>query len=151
METKHIVVNGTYYDSRTPRAVMDALENARLSKKRIRLHYGDIATGRDWLDEWDVSGTVGRSTGPIKIPLIIANARSCGGPGILDHCIVRIRTTVAPFVDLYRHKKYHTGKMEIIDEMAISSLPVAVTVNGEIYARFHNKSGAEKYIKKFAS
>lgn len=99
--------NGTSYASTTPDEVVRILEQSRLHGTRIRIHYGDVETGRDWMDENDVRGTVGRSTGPIKIPLMIATSRSSGGGGILDHCIVRIRPSTGAGPDLYRHPGYH--------------------------------------------
>lgn len=47
----------------------------------------------DWNEQFDVTGYVGRSTGPIKVPLLIHNRRSLGGPAILDHCIIGVRET----------------------------------------------------------
>lgn len=85
-------INGTHYDDRTPEAAARVLESARLSNRgtRVRVFLGDTATGKDWGEENDVTGYVGRSTGSVKIPLLIHSSRSLGGPGILDHCIVRI-------------------------------------------------------------
>lgn len=31
------------------------LEQSRLTGQRIRIFYGDVETGRDWLDEYDVN------------------------------------------------------------------------------------------------
>jgi len=86
----YIERNGTSYHAETPLVVVDALESARLNHSRIRLFMGDVATGKDWGDENDVTGTLGRSTGTIKVPLLIHNSRSMGGGALLDHCIVRL-------------------------------------------------------------
>jgi hypothetical protein len=100
-------MNGTTYDERTPRAVIDVLERARAEHLRVRIHYGDQGSGQDWGDVYDVAGYIGRSTGPVKIPLLIANSRSTGGGAILDHCIVRIRfANRKDGGDLYRHISY---------------------------------------------
>ena len=85
------VVNGTYYHDRTPHAVISILETARANGTRLKLFYGDVKTGRLWGDV--ETGYIGRSPGPEKIPLAVYNRRSSGGPGILEHCIVRIETT----------------------------------------------------------
>src|SRR5258705_2175792 len=89
-EQKYKVVNGTYYDERTSDNVIASLECARNNGTRIILEYGDTQTGQGWGDMYDITGTIGRSTGPIKIPLLIHNRQSMGGPAILDHCIVSI-------------------------------------------------------------
>ncbi len=78
---------------RTPDEVVAILENARQTWTRLHVSLGDSESGRDWIEENMVHGVIGRSTGSIKIPLLIHNRRSLGGPGLLDHCIVRIRTS----------------------------------------------------------
>lgn len=90
-------VNGTSYDSRTPEEVIRVLESARLKRTRLHISLGETDNergklGRDWLEDNIVHGFIGRSTGSIKIPLLIHNRRSLAGPGLLDYCIVRIRT-----------------------------------------------------------
>ena len=89
--TQYQIVNGTSYHVETPAAVVQVLERARQNRTRIHVSFGDVATGLDWLEEWDINGYVGRSMGPVKVPLLVANRRSTGGGAILDHCIVRIR------------------------------------------------------------
>jgi len=88
MDKQYKVVNGTSYDVRTSDKVIELLENCRIRGIRIRFFYG--AEGRCWNDEFDTIGTIGRSTGINKIPLLIKNSLSSGGGAILDHCIVRI-------------------------------------------------------------
>lgn len=134
--------NGTTYHAQTPAAVVDALERARLSGERVRLFYGDTETGRAWAEEHDVSGTVSRSMGPVKIPLLIANKRAHGGAGILDHCIVAIQLGAGRFA--YRHPTFNPGAWCV----RASDLPdyaAAVTHDGEIHARFKTDDAAARY------
>ena len=106
MEKQYQVINGTSYDMRTRQNVINVLETVRREHIRIRVHYGDISTGKDWNDKYNVTGYVGRSTGSIKIPLLIYNERSYGGDSILDHCIVKITESKGKRV-LYQHPLYH--------------------------------------------
>lgn len=101
------VSDGTYYFEETSDDMIRILEDIRKSGERVRFHWGDTATGLDWGDEYDVAGTIGRSTGPIKIPILIHNRRSTGGGGILTHCIVKIVKTKGKGV-IYIHPTYHT-------------------------------------------
>ncbi len=99
-------VNGTFYNIDTPKKVINILEWSRINKERIVLDYGDSETGKSWGEVYDIIGCIGRSTGPIKIPILIHNKRSIGGGSVLDHCIVRILTAKGKKV-LYEHKNYH--------------------------------------------
>lgn len=148
---QRITVNGTAYHQETAPAVIAVLENARTTRKRIRVHYGDRTTGRDWLEENDVCGTVGRSTGSEKIPLLIASARSLGGGGILSHCIVKITTTTNPRRVLYSHPKYHHGKPQAIEtpvEIDGITYALEVTIDGEVHARFRTAEAGKRWLSK---
>lgn len=83
------IVNGISFNSNTDDKVCSILAGAWGTARRLRIFYGK--DGKYWLDEYDIMGRIGRSTGQVKIPLMIARANSTGGPGILDHCIVRIQ------------------------------------------------------------
>lgn len=107
---KYKVANGTFYHESTPDAVIRILENSRMNNKRIRIFYGDRNTGRDWLEVYDTIGTIGRSCGSRKIPLLIKNSRSSGGGAILDHCIVKITIDKQT---VYQSENYYLPKMEI--------------------------------------
>ena len=100
------IVDGTYYHKSTPQEVVDILERSRKEGFRIRLYYGDKDSGKDWGERHDITGKVGRSTGSIKIPLLISTSRSSGGGGILDDAIVKIEKTPGKQV-LYQHPKYY--------------------------------------------
>jgi len=104
------IVNGTAYHASTPDAVVTILEDALRCHKTYRLLFcfGDADTGRDWGEENDTTGYIGRSTGDIKIPLLIAKKSDNDGGGFLDNCIVRIEKNSANgYKEIYRHAKYH--------------------------------------------
>lgn len=108
---------GTWFSYDTPTKVRAILEQYRKDGGRLRLFYGDRTTGRDWLEENDLLGKIGRSTGSMQIPLLIAKGE-CGGPGILDDCIVRI-VNADSREEIYRQKNYFLPDMEIrpVDDM----------------------------------
>lgn len=84
----YVVEDGTSFKEKTPENLRRILNNLRLRQTRVRIIYGDIKTGRKWGDE--ATGRIGRSTGQIKIPLILHNARSLGGESVIDDCILEI-------------------------------------------------------------
>ena len=65
-------INGTSYDERTPDQVVAVLESARRDRTRLHISLGDTESGKDWLEEFEAHGYVGRSTGRIKVPLLLA-------------------------------------------------------------------------------
>lgn len=111
METieKYKVVDGTFYHADTDDKIIEVLERVRANGTRITLEYGDTETGQGWGDLYDITGTIGRSTGPVKVPLLIHNKRSMGGGAILDNCIVSIITSRGTGI-LYTHPTYKTGR-----------------------------------------
>ena len=146
MNKQYKEIDGLFYDIRTPVAVCKILSRsnelyrARLNSPRLRLWYGDTETGRCWMEENNITGYIGRSTGLIKIPLLIPNSRSIGGGVILDHCIIRI-TAQNPHVNridcLYSHPNFH------IPTITIES--ASVLFDGEIYANFKTAKQAYRY------
>jgi hypothetical protein len=99
------VHQGTSYHAETPDAVVSILDRALTSHRKIRLriHLGDPVTGKVWGDV--ETGFIGRSTGRIKIPLLIETMKSTGGGGLLDHCIIKIEEKInGTYKEIYQSK-----------------------------------------------
>ena len=105
-EIEYWRADGTYYHIKTSPEMVELLERIRKGDTRVRFHWGDTITGKDWGDSYDVTGTLGRTTGPVKVPILLHNKRSMGGGAILTQCIVKITTTQGKRV-LYEHPLYH--------------------------------------------
>ena len=90
MSKEKVIVEGIQFDSVTPDKVVRLILSLMNSRKRIRLDYGDAETGKSWGEVYDIEGRIGRSTGSIKIPLLVHNSRSIGGGSVLTGCIVKI-------------------------------------------------------------
>ena len=148
-ETK--VMYGMTYDKETSHEVVEAIQKAYSNGLRIRLHYGDTKTGKDWMDEYDVRGTIGKSTGQNPIPLLIQTTRSAGGGAILDSCIVRMvsidkrnKGTI-----LYQHPKWKPAKFLItMDED--DKYPFILWVNGKEYGRCVSEKQAKSLQNKLS-
>jgi len=136
------VANGTYYHIDTDDNVIKRLEHARLNDVRVRVFYGK--DGLSWLDEYDTMGTIGRSTGTIKIPLLIHSTRSYGGGAILTDCIIKITVDKRT---VYQDGNYKEHVFTVVDS-GIAEYPYAVTVDGNSHhARFETKEKAERWIE----
>ena len=142
-------VEGTFYDLRTPAKVVMALESARKHGFTIRLFMGDRETGESWSEENDVSGRVSRSFGPRKVPILLNNRNSRGGPAILDHCIVGIifRDRYNSIQWLYRHPKLYLGDWTAHSEDAHTGERAEARRDGEVHARFDKFEQAVRYCK----
>jgi len=136
---------GTYFDPGTPKAVREILETYRTrGAARLRLFFGDQDTGRDWLEEHGVVGRIGRSTGPLKAPLLIESLTSRYGGAILSGCIVRILDATARY-ELYRHPRYHQAQLTVVpcDHGAFKA---EVLVDGEVHVRFRSQTRAVNWL-----
>ena len=104
----------TWFESNTPRKVRTIIENYRESRQFIRVFYGDPETGRDWMEEFGTTGIIGRSTGAMKVPLLLANNDDDGSSAMLVNNIVRL-VDVASGLELYSVKNYHLLDLTIAD------------------------------------
>lgn len=89
----------------------EVLERCRNERTRVRVWYGDINTGKAWNEECGVTGYIGRSSGRIKVPLLINNSRSVGGSALLDCAIIRV-DGIATKRTLYRVSNFHVETMQ---------------------------------------
>jgi len=136
------------FDENTCDRVKTVLTDCYNNQCRVRIWYGDIDTGVSWLEEYDVTGTIGRSTGQQKIPLLIKNSRSSGGGGILCHCIIRI-DVISSKCTIYEHPLFYVPTMGVypnLDEDTKTKYPFIVLKYGTIQARFKSRTSAYNYI-----
>ena len=135
------LASGTCYHADTPEPVVEILETVRQNQRKVRLYYGNTQTGQSWFDEHDVIGRIGRSTGPIKVPLLIEPGE-IGGPALLDHCVIRIDS---PRKTLYQHERFRTGNFTLVCGKLERS-PWEVFIDQAVHARFQDKRQAQRYM-----
>ena len=141
--------SGTYYSNETPDNVIRVLESVGGTNQRVKIYLGDRETGRDWMEEDGKVGKIGRSSGSIKIPLLIKTINSHGGGAILDDCIVKIVTSpLTSMRVLYQHPKYHQPEM-VIGEEGLPDNPQythTVRIGGEAYSRHTSYKSAQRLV-----
>src|SRR5690606_5877900 len=131
--------------------VAKILERLYRSQQRVRLWYGNPETGKAWLEEHDVMGYIGRSTGEQKVPLLVCRSNSTGGYQINTENIVRVDTTRG--VRLYRHPAFHTGLSEpeiaFVDggEGEPEKYRFCVTRNGDPVGYFPSIRKARRWVE----
>lgn len=130
------MMSSLHFDDETPEGVKRALLTAQRYRLRVRIWYGDMETGEAWPDEYHVLGYIGQSMGPRKVPLLIHNRRSFGGPALLDHCIVRVDTTDGR--TLYKHPRFSAGSYMIDSD--------TVYLDGRLHARLESEEAARRYV-----
>ena len=137
-----------YFNDETSDKVKQCLEHCYNSKLRLRIWYGDTKTGVSWMDEYDTIGTIGRSTGKQKIPLLVKNSRSSGGGGILCHCIIRI-DVINSRRTIYKHPLFNVPTLGVypnLDEDTKTKYPFIVLKYGTIQAKFKSRESAYNYV-----
>lgn len=142
---RHEAMLGTWFSHGTPQEVQDIIEQYRKNGLRLRFWLGDIKTGRAWLEEYDVVGSISRSTGTMKVPLLIPNSKSIGGGAILTNCIVKIMGVESKRV-LYQHRDFHLPKLELVTPSDHPDFAATVLAGGHLQARFKKVSSAERWI-----
>ena len=135
-------INGTTFHDETPAAVAEALERARATGERVRFWLGDPETGEDWGEENDVTGKVGRSTGQVKVPLLLANSRSRGGGAILTQNIIRLQVAGR---EVYRAANYREAVYTLRHE-GPGDLRERVYRDGVNVANFKTQRAALRWI-----
>ena len=137
---------GFWFSVNTPLQVRNAIVHAHSNLLRVRIHLGNKETGKLWLEEHDIIGRIGRSTGSQEIPLLIPRANSHGGGALLDHCILGIQC-VEGRAWLYKAPNMVLPELYIIKATAnAEGLPFAVYREKEVQARFKTEQKAKNYI-----
>ena len=140
----------TWYAPNTCQPVRDILEQYRKNRKHIRIFLGDQKTGTSWLDEHEVIGQVGRSMGPMRVPLLIVKTSDTGGGAILTDCIIRLMDVASGQV-LWQHEKFNVPALTIKPvtepEVLKEGLRFEVVTVNERYARFYTERQADDFIK----
>lgn len=134
----------TYFDPGTDPKVARALETCRRDGRKVRLVQGDTASGRSWLDEHDVVGRIGRSTGMMKVPLLI-EAGADGGVAILTNCLLRLIDWESGR-DLFRHSAYRVPDLTIRKDPESTDRPWQVLHGDTVVACFVDIGKAGGYL-----
>jgi hypothetical protein len=157
---KHPASKRTWFTPGTPTKVQSMLENARKNRSDnrnqgtiLRLFLGDPETGRDWCEEWDVVGFIGRSTGSQKVPLLIEPLWSSygdlesaeGGGAISTDGILRI-IEFNTGNELYRHPKYQLPAFTIHAVEADKTHPIKVKRDNQEQAAFATHEAAGEFM-----
>lgn len=136
--------------------VNDRLINVLLDliydRRRVRVWYGDTQTGRSWNEEFQTKGYIGRSTGNLKVPLIVSNSRSFGGGALSVGCLVRI-DDIESHRTLWKVDNFHVEPMKITtDSESDYKYKVMQKRDGESdftyhIASFKKEEQAKRYIQ----
>ncbi|MCA2999645.1 MAG: hypothetical protein ING75_13700 [Rhodocyclaceae bacterium] len=141
----------TWFDPKTPAKVKKILEDARESRHILRLFQGDAETGRDWAEENDCVGRIGRTGGILKTPILLEPLRehgdirfASGGGAILTANILRI-ADVTTNEELYRAQNYQLPQL-VIGESTKPGYTHTVTRDGKEQAAFKRYEDAARYV-----
>ena len=123
--------------------VCKVIDRCLVSGARVRLFYGDTNTGREWGEENDVLGTIGRTSGPLKSPILVPKGER-SGTTILEHCLVKIMNADTRRV-LWVHDRYQAPVFSITEDHT-PKLPFNATMDGISKARFASFAKAAAWV-----
>lgn len=132
--------SGTCYSIETSDQVISVLDSLNRGT-RVRVWYGK--DGISWDEENDACGYIGRSTGIVKIPLLVNNNRSLGGGALLDSSIIKIVRTEDKRT-LYAHPNFKQSIFNVIVGSDLKEYAANVNKDGVLYARCKTLKQAEK-------
>jgi hypothetical protein len=138
------LADGTTDRRETPESVIEILLRYMHNGTPLRIFLGG-PDGRSWLEECDIAGTVGRSSGRIKIPLLVGPGQA-GGGALLDQCIVRIDSRRGT---LWQHSNFHLPTMEFRTG-EILDLAYEVWIEGVVQRRFFTADEREHWRQLIA-
>lgn len=133
----------TYFDPGTDAQAAKVLESCRTRERKVRLILGDTHSGEPWLEEHDVVGRIGRSLGPLRVPLLIEPGEH-GGAAILCGCLLAI-VDWASGDFLYRHGAYREADLNIKPSADVEC-PWDVLQREEVVASFRDIGQAGAYL-----
>lgn len=102
-----------WYDPRTPHATRTALESARCTRRKIRIHYGDPKTGLDRMAIQDVVGFVGNAGWQLPCPILLSERNIHIGPRICEPVVVRVVDVDGMFAP-YQHDSYRLPEFSTV-------------------------------------
>ncbi|MBL8511014.1 MAG: hypothetical protein JNM52_05145 [Betaproteobacteria bacterium] len=141
----------TWLEPGTDPKVGRILEGLRLKRHIVRLFLGDPQTGRDWCEENDVVGFIGRTGGPLKTLILLEPVNddghirpSLGGGTILTARVLRI-IDVSINREVYRFPGYQLPCLTT-SQITQGCYRYAVFRDGLLHARFKNEEEAWHYM-----
>jgi hypothetical protein len=152
----YYVVDGTYYFFKREaknnteifknvnEKLIHILERCRKNNTRIRVWYG--SNSKVWLEEYDVIGRINRTTGRIKIPILLNNKRSFSGEELLVHRIVRI-DDIKEKKTIYKLDGYEMPNFKIREVKIYNNiLSYQVLLDNEIKVIFNSLEKAQSWV-----
>lgn len=140
---KSLLSRKTYFDPATDPKAARVLERCREANAKVRLILGDTATARTWLDEHDVVGRIGRSTGTLKVPLLIEPGADGGIAILTAYLLAIIDWESGEF--LFRHPRYRAPDL-LIRSGEDADRPWEVLHDEQVVACFPDIGKAGAYV-----
>lgn len=143
-KTYKVSDSGTYYYQDTPDDLIRELEKLQHSRIKIKIIQGDQKTGQSWNEEHDNAGTLGRTTGPVKMLILLTNYNSRGGCIILTDSILQLRNFKTGHI-FYQHPKFKPSTVEIkpLNDPRFKDYTHQTIVNGKLYGQHKSLRSAQ--------
>lgn len=146
MKTKYKQIGEFFFEEGTDEQVANVVNRMYQTKKRYKVYFGCVDTGKVYAEEYDTIGTVGKSTGQIKIPLMITRKGNMGGGALLPSLIVAVREMDTNYF-IYKHSKFVEPTVEIKEntspDPSLKEYKFETYFNGELHGRHKSLRSAQ--------
>lgn len=141
---RHSYRTPTWFHPDTPVELQAILERCRENRTPVRCFFGNPKTGRDSLEEFNVTGRVGRSTGILRIPLLVPDG-DCGGDSLSSERVVKLVATRSGRV-LWQHAAYHIPQLALVPDESHPGITWRLDVDGQCQARYRDIGEAAEHV-----
>lgn len=111
--------------------------------KRYKIYSGCTETGRVFAEEYDTVGTVSKTTGELKIPILITRKGNHGGAAISTGSILAVKEVGSKHF-MFKNKLFIQPTVEIKETKSVLSEYKYETIfNGDLYSRHRTLRSAQ--------
>lgn len=146
MKSEYKQIGKFFFKEGVDETVASVINQMYQTRKRYKVYFGCIDTGKVYAEEHDTIGTIGSSTGPINIPLMITRKGNMGGGALLIDLIVAVREMDTNYF-IYKHPKFVEPTVEIKENTSADPKFKDYThetyFNGELHGRHRSLRSAQ--------
>lgn len=148
LAAERLPTNETWYHPRTPTGARTALESARVTKRKVRLHFGSQETGAECLTGEPAEGYIQRRGDALLHPVLCASPDAgCAGVRIFDQAVIRV-ADLHGHCDLWCHPRFTPPQREVV---TLLNGRARVLARSGVIAEFQDEHHAMRHLAAAAA